>query len=140
MNGERYRSMLTDFLWPQLDEIDLENMWFQQDGATPHFANATITLLEEKFGESIISRNATVNWPPRSCDLTPLDFFLWGYLKSLVYENKPRTIDALKLNIERCIAEIRADLLEKVIENWVHRIHSCRRSRGGHLNDVLFRT
>ena len=25
-----------------------------------------------------------VNWPPRSCDITPLDFFLWGYVKSEV--------------------------------------------------------
>lgn len=140
VTSERYRSMLTDFLWPKLDEINLQVMFFQQDGATPHTANATMELLREKFGESVISRNGTVKWPPRSCDLTPLDFFLWGYLKSLVYANKPRTIDALKLNIERCINEITPDLLHKVTENWVHRIRSCNRSQGGHLNNVLFKT
>ena len=79
VNGDRYRTMLTEFLWPELDNIDISEMWFQQDGATCHTSRATMELLEEKFGEWIISRNGFVNWPPRSCDLTPLDFFLWGY-------------------------------------------------------------
>lgn len=140
VNGERYRQMLTNFLWPNLDALDLENMWFQQDGATCHTAHETVAVLQEKFGERIISRNATVAWPPRSCDLTPLDYFLWGYLKSKVYANRPQTLDALRLNIERCIREITPDLLHKVVENWVRRIHVCTRSRGGHLNDVLFKT
>lgn len=140
VNGERYRQMLTNFLWPNLDALDLEDMWFQQDGATCHTAHQTIAILQEKFGERIISRNSTVPWPPRSCDLTPLDYFLWGYLKSKVYANRPQTLDALRLNIERCIREITPDLLHKVFENWIRRIHSCTRSRGGHLNDVLFKT
>jgi len=73
VNGERYRSMITNFLWPQLEEVDLHNIWFQQDGATCHTARATTELLREKFGDSIISRNCDIEWPPRSCDLTPLD-------------------------------------------------------------------
>ena len=113
-------------------------MWFQQDGATCHTATETIDLLKQKFGESIFSRNGPVNWPPRSCDLTPLDYFLWGYVKSLVYANKPKTLNDLRNNIERVIREIRADLCQKVMENWVQRIHSCKRSRGGHLNGIVF--
>lgn len=134
------RSMITDFFWPEIEDMDLDNMWFQQDGASSHTAHQTIDLLREKFGESIISRNSPIAWPPRSCDLTPLDFFLWGYVKSQVYGNKPRTLNDLKTNIERVIAGIRGDMLKKVVGNWVHRIRVCRRSRGGHLNDVLFRT
>src|ERR1700729_1872081 len=140
VNGERYRQMLRHFLWPNLDALDLEDMWFQQDGATCHTAHETIDILQEKFDERIISRNAAVHWPPRSCDLTPLDYFLWGYLKSKVYENRPQTLDALRLNIEHCIRQNTPDLLHKVIENWVRRIRSCTRSRGGHLNDVFFKT
>lgn len=138
VNGERYRTMLTDFFWPQINGMDLGNMWFQQDGATCHTARDTISLLKGKFNEKIISRNGPVNWPARSCDLTPLDYFLWGYLKSQVYANKPTTLEALRVNIETAIANIRADLCEKVMENWVQRIHSCKRFRGGHLNDVVF--
>ena len=36
------------------------------------------------------------HWPPRSCNLTPCDFFLWGFVKSRVYANKPATIPELK--------------------------------------------
>ncbi|KZC03780.1 hypothetical protein WN55_04236, partial [Dufourea novaeangliae] len=74
-------------------------------------------VLQEQFDERIILRNATVSWSPRCCDLTPLDYLLWSYLKSMVYANKPRTLDALRLNIERCIRDIRSELLHKVIEN-----------------------
>lgn len=140
VNGVRYRAMINDFVFPEIDDIDTDDIWFQQDGATCHTAKETINLLKEKFGESIISRNGPVNWPPRSCDLTPLDFFLWGYVKSLCYANKPQTIDALQENIEDVIAEIQPDLCERVIENWVQRIHAMKRSRGGHLNDIVFHT
>ncbi|GFX92830.1 transposase [Trichonephila clavipes] len=44
-------------------------------------ARATIDLLKDTFGDRLISSFGPVNWPPRSCDLTPLDYFLWGYVK-----------------------------------------------------------
>ncbi|GFU44592.1 hypothetical protein TNCV_1506961 [Trichonephila clavipes] len=54
-----------------------------------HTARATIDLLKDTLGDRLISRFGPVNWPPRSCDLTPLDYFLWGYVKSaLVYADK----------------------------------------------------
>lgn len=91
--------MLTDFVWPEMEDMDLDDVYFQQDGATCHTSRETIELLHEKFPGRVISRNGDVNWPSRSCDLTPLDFFLWGYVKDKVYANAPQTIDALKDNI-----------------------------------------
>ncbi|GFW01144.1 transposable element Tcb2 transposase [Trichonephila clavipes] len=52
----------------------LEELWLQQDGATCPTARATIDLLKDTFGDRLISRFGPVNWPPRSCDLTPLDY------------------------------------------------------------------
>ena len=78
VNGDRYRAMITDFFVPQLNNHDVQELWFQQDGATCHTARATIDLLKETFSDHIISRFGPVNWPPRSCDLTPLDYFLVG--------------------------------------------------------------
>ena len=75
VNGERYRAMLEDYLWPELDKVDINNMWFQKEGATSHTAHVTVDLLKGEFGERVISRNVTVEWPPRSCDLTPLNSF-----------------------------------------------------------------
>ncbi|XP_012057463.1 PREDICTED: uncharacterized protein LOC105620583 [Atta cephalotes] len=107
VNGERYRSMqLKQLLVPKMDDMDTDNMWFQQDSATCHTPHATVDILHERFEGMIISRGGDVNWPPKSCDLTPLDFFLWGYLKSQVYTNKLQIIDALKINIINAIQSL----------------------------------
>ncbi|GFX82220.1 uncharacterized protein TNCV_33281 [Trichonephila clavipes] len=80
-----------------------------------------------------------MNWPPRSCDLTPLDYFLWDYVKSLVYADKPQTIDHLEDNIRRVIADIRPQMLEKVIENWTSRLDYIRASRGSPMPEIIFK-
>ncbi|GFV50482.1 uncharacterized protein TNCV_1861631 [Trichonephila clavipes] len=117
----------------ELNNHDVQELWFQQDGATCHTARGTIDLLKDTFGDSLISRFGPVNWPPRSCDLTPLDYFLWGYVKSLVYADKPQTLDHLEDNIHRVIADIRPQMLEKVIENGTSRLDYIRASRGSHM-------
>ncbi|GFU86043.1 uncharacterized protein TNCV_3070451 [Trichonephila clavipes] len=114
-------------------------LWFQQDGATCHTARSTIDLLKDTFGDRLISRFGPVNWPPRSCDLTPLDYFLWGYVKSLVYADKPQTLDHLEDNIRRVIADIRPQILEKVIENWTSRLDYIRASRGSPMPEIIFK-
>ncbi|GFX10918.1 pro-Pol polyprotein [Trichonephila clavipes] len=76
-------------------------------------ARATIDLLKDTFGDRLIPRFRPVNWPPISCDVTPLDYFLWGYVKSLVYADKPQTLDHLEDNIRRVIADIRPQMLKK---------------------------
>ncbi|GFW79953.1 DUF4817 domain-containing protein [Trichonephila clavipes] len=79
VNGDRYRAMIKNFFIPELNNLDVQELWFKQDGATCHTARAKIDLLKDTFGDRLISRFGPVNWPPRSCDLTPLDYFLWGY-------------------------------------------------------------
>ncbi|GFY35087.1 uncharacterized protein TNCV_5044621 [Trichonephila clavipes] len=130
---------ITNFFIPELNNHDVQEMWFQQDGATCHTARATIDLLKDTFGDRLISRFGPVNWPPRSCDFTPLDYFLWGYVKSLVYADKPQTLDHLKDNIRRVIADIRPQMLEKVIENWTSRLDYIRASRGSPMPEIIFK-
>ncbi|GFX78011.1 aquaporin-10 [Trichonephila clavipes] len=139
VNGDRYRAMITNFFIPELNNHDVQELWFQQDGATCHTARATIDLLKDTFGDRLISRFGPVNWPPRSCDLTPLDYFLWGYVKSLVYADKPQTLDHLEDNIRRVIADIRPQMLEKVIENWTSRLDYIRANRGSPMPEIIFK-
>ncbi|GFV89929.1 DUF4817 domain-containing protein [Trichonephila clavipes] len=73
VNGDRYRAIITNFFIPELNNHDVQELWFQQDGATCHTARATIDLLIDTFGDRLISRFGPANWPPRSCGLTPLD-------------------------------------------------------------------
>ncbi|GFV69991.1 uncharacterized protein TNCV_463301 [Trichonephila clavipes] len=116
-----------------------KELWFQQDGAACHTARATIDLLKDTFGDRLISRFGPVNWPPRSCDLTPLDYFLWGYVKSLVYADKPQTLDHLEDNILRVIAYVRPQMLEKVIESWTSRLDYIRASRCSPMPEIIFK-
>ncbi|GFU29635.1 transposable element Tc3 transposase [Trichonephila clavipes] len=97
-------------------------------------------FIERHVGnDRLISRFGPVNWPPRSCDLTALDYFLWGYVKSLVYADKPQTLDNLEDNIRLVIADIRPQMLEKVIKNWRSRLDYIRASRSSHLPEIIFK-
>jgi hypothetical protein len=138
VNGVRNCNMITDFLWPQLEGMDMEDMWFQQDGATCHTAREITELLQEKLPGHVTSRNGDQNWPQRSCDLTPCDIFLWGFVKSRVYANKPQTIPELKAEIRCVIGEIEPQLCENVMESFVKRARVCQQSCGGHLSDIVF--
>ena len=92
LNSSRYWAMLKEFLFTKLEEEDIGNIWFQQDGATCHTAEATHDVLRSIFEDRIISRRADVVWPPRSCDLTPLDNYLWNAVKDKCYADKPQTL------------------------------------------------
>ncbi|GFU54655.1 uncharacterized protein TNCV_2161241 [Trichonephila clavipes] len=139
LNGDRYRAIITNFFIPELNNHNVQELWFQQDGATCHTARATIDLLKDTLGDHLISRSGPVHWPPRSCDLTPLDYFLWGYVKSLVYADKPQTLDHLEDNIRRVIADIRPQMSGKVIDNWTSRLDYIRASRGSPMPEIIFK-
>ena len=74
--------MINEYLWPELEDMDVDDVYFQQDGDTCHTSGETMGLLRAKFPGRVISRNGDYN-------LTPLDFFHWGYVKDKVYANDP---------------------------------------------------
>uniref|UniRef100_A0A0K8W0U7 Uncharacterized protein n=1 Tax=Bactrocera latifrons TaxID=174628 RepID=A0A0K8W0U7_BACLA len=100
----------------------------------------TIDLLETQFGERVISQYDPVNCRLAAglCDLTQMDYFLWGYIKLMVYANKPETIDELHTNIECVIAALSADLPLKTVENWAQRLDLCKRARNGHVKEIEY--
>ena len=60
VNGDRYMAMLNEFLFTKIEEEDIGNIWFQQDGATCHTAEAILDVLRPIFEDRIISRRADV--------------------------------------------------------------------------------
>ena len=60
VNGDRYQTMLNEFLFTKIEKEDIANIWFQQDGATCHTAEATPDVLRPVFEDRIISRRADV--------------------------------------------------------------------------------
>lgn len=140
INSERYVNMIQQFLEPQLEQINLGLVWFQQDGATAHTARNSMAVLREMFPGRLISRYGDIPWPARSPDLTPCDFFLWGYLKSKVFQHRPRTLEALKDAIRLEVGRISQQMLRKVMQNFRNRLQQCIGNEGHHLNDMLFKT
>ncbi|GFV19055.1 hypothetical protein TNCV_4759401 [Trichonephila clavipes] len=59
---------------------------------------------------------------------------------SLVYADKPQTLDHLEDRIRRVIADIRPQMLEKVIENWTSKLDYIRASRGSPMPEIIFKT
>ena len=103
-------------------EEDIGNIWFQQDGATCHTAEAKLDVLRAVFEDHSITRRADAVWPPRSFDLSPLDYYLWGAVKDKCYTDQPETIDALKDKIREAIGEIQLHTIDNVLKNWTDRV------------------
>ena len=77
-----------------LEDVPLavrERIWIQHDGAPPHFSVDVRNHLNAVFPDRWIGRGGPIPWPARSPDLNPLDYFLWGYLKSLLFETPVET-------------------------------------------------
>ena len=84
-----------NFFWPKhLRTESYKKYYFPQDGAQSHKSDQVQEWLSTKF----INKN---QWPAHSPDLNPCDFFLWGYLKSRVYNPMPKDLADLKSNLDR---------------------------------------
>jgi len=129
VTSERYVEMQRNFLRPQLRSlrVNIEEMWFQEDGATAHTARASMTVVRQMFPQHVVSRFGDAPWPTCSPHLSACDFFLWGYLKSKVYVRKARTLDDLKVSIREEIANLPQEMLVNVMQNFEERLRTCVR-------------
>lgn len=134
INAERYRTLILAEFLRQLHDDELQTGYFQQDGATAHTANTTLNYLREFYGDRLISKNV---WPPRSPDLTPCDFFLFGHLKNTIFRNRMHNLDELKEAIETEIRNITPEQLQNVFENKKRRVNICLQNEGHHFQHLL---
>lgn len=134
LNSERYLNLLSHDLEQIIDNIPLAErrnwQWFQQDGAPPHNAITVRNYLNERFLQQWLGNIGPVRWPPRSPDLTPLDFFLWGYIKNLVYSKTYENVDELRLSVLRAFGSIRRTAIRKAVRHVEERVIRCRENNG----------
>ncbi|GFY28735.1 uncharacterized protein TNCV_3441021 [Trichonephila clavipes] len=74
-------------------------MGFQNDGALAHFSADVRSALATAFPGRWIGRGGPVNWPALPSNLSCLDFFLWGHMKSLVFASPVDSDEALVARI-----------------------------------------
>ena len=136
VTGESYKKLLRYYAFPKLRDYP-DNTIFQQDGAPPHYAVPVRQYLDKKYPNKWMGRGGPILWPPRSPDLTPCDYFLWGYLKDIVYRTRPTNISELKTKIRDAVSTIDEDTLQKVFKNMENRICFVLREKGGHFEHLL---
>src|ERR1700712_6084313 len=110
-------------------------MWFQQDGAPAHNSRVAREYLDTHFAPRLITTSGPVRWPARSPDLTPLDFFLWGYVKNQVYRNEFENIDELQNSVVEFITRINQNSVRKAANHVLKRIQLCVQNNGAHIEN-----
>ncbi|GBN36143.1 hypothetical protein AVEN_260616-1 [Araneus ventricosus] len=126
MTSSIYFDMLQLYAVPQFPE----DVVFQQDGAPPHYGNIVREFLDTTFPQRWIGRSAIMAWTSRSPDITPLDFYLWGYVKQHVYSERINDINHLK---QRITHSVTPDVLTRVWEELDYRLDVCRATNGAHI-------
>ena len=84
-----------------------------EDGAPPLFSYFVTDVLNERFPDAWNGRGGPIPWPPRSPYLSPLDFFLWGYIKNILYAEKIRNIQHMQDRITSAIETVTRDMIQK---------------------------
>lgn len=134
LSGRRYiEFVISGVLAEFLDDLNLEDrvsIYFQQDGAPPHQLNQVRTLLQRMFRGKWISTNGPIRWPPRSPDLTPLDFYFWGYLKDEVYKSKYANVEELQIKIRQVIRSIDGRTILKATKRVLKCAQKCIEQEG----------
>lgn len=136
--------MLEELICPLIEDV-LDNhhdefgdhIYYQQDGAPPHFTQSVKDFLNETFPERWIGRGGPMPWPPRSPDLTPLDFYMWGFIKDRVYRTEVKDLAELKKRISDCCKTVTPDMLAMVRNEMDSRIHICQEVNGGTFEQLL---
>jgi len=139
VNGQRYERLLSDHVLPVLQSKPEEvktALIFQQDGAPPHIFRPVKDLLRNFFGSRVISRHFPDEWPPRSPGLNPLDFWLWGYLGSRVFQRAPKSIQELRKAIRDEISVITPEQLSDAVDSFHGRVLAVIENNGGHFEQM----
>lgn len=140
LDQEKYHQLLVGEIDNFLDELplaELNTLFFQQDGAPPHNARINVNWLNIKYGEKWIGTQGPVRWPARSPDLTPLDFWLWGYLQDQVYLARPENEEILRQRIINACREIPPNLILNATYGVARRCELCVQRGGGQFEQYL---
>jgi len=140
LTAQVYTVMLREQIVPAIRDIaggNMDEIYFQQDGAPPHYGVIVRQYLNEVFQDRWIGRRGHIEWPPRSPDLTPLDFFLWGYLKSKVYATKPQDLDDLRGRITQEVQLIPPETYRNAVSAVYNRLAHCQAVEGQQFEHLL---
>lgn len=139
LSGQVYLDLLNNEVEEQLRDLpvlEYVNVVYQHDGAPAHYERRVREFLDAMYPEWI-GRGGPVAWPPRSPDLTPLDFFLWGYVKNCVYAVECRTREQMVDRINAAFNSITPEMLHNCRTSQLRRTAVCLEKEGAHFEPFL---
>lgn len=141
VNGEVFHEFLENDLYGLIEDLPLDvinGMWYQMDGCPAHYSRNVREWMSRRFPRRWIGRGGTVSWPPRSPDLTPLDFYLWGNVKRLCYSTAVNSREELVDRITRAFDQLKLkpEEVERATSSVRVRCESCLQSGGGHFENL----
>jgi hypothetical protein len=131
--------------WQELVSVELQqvptlkcndehkNFIFEQVSAPPHFQRNVTTFLDETFPGRWVGRGGPTAWPPRSPDLTPLDFLAWGFIKDVVYSRKVRDLADLRQRIIEAVELITRHMLVNTWQKLENHLDISQATTGAHI-------
>lgn len=140
LTGPVYLDFLENHLQDLLEDVPLDiirRLWVQHDGAPAHYSVECRDHLNNTFPGRWIGRGGPIAWPARSPDLTKMDFYLWGYIKDVVYRTPPTTKNNMKERIREAFRSVNAETLRSVSSSFVQRLQLCIRENGSHFEYLL---
>lgn len=133
LNGAVFYRFLNEEFLNLIEDIPLaqrNTMWLQLDGCPSHYSINVRSRIKEMFPERSIGRGLHIEWPPRSPDLTVMDYFLWGRLKDIVYQEMPQSIEDMKNKIKLATSSISVAEIESAERNFRDRLLKCINEEG----------
>jgi len=113
-------------MWDAIPTGMRRKVWFQLDGCPAHFGSIIRNWLNAYYEGRWIGRGGPVVWPPRSPDITPLDFYFWG---QMLYDYATPVITRR----ESCYREYRM----RVHKSIITRSRLCIQQNGSHFEQLL---
>lgn len=141
LNSARYFQLLSnniqELIENQVPQIEIRNLIWQQDGAPYHRSQETSQYLSNRY-RYWIGENGNLAWPARSPDLTPMDYFLWGTLKEIVYKQKPTTVNELRHRIQEGVNFLNGGQFVQNAISYLETVYTtCIAQNGGHIENLL---
>jgi hypothetical protein len=127
-----YLDMLQLYAVSQREQEGTEAI-FQHDGAPPHYSAIVHEFLDATFPQRWIGRGGWLPWPPRSTDLTPLDYYFCGYVMQCAYSVRINDTEHLKVRITEAVHSVTPDVLRRVWQELEYRLNVCRATKESHI-------
>jgi hypothetical protein len=110
---------------------------FQQDGAPSRVLQDVHNFLDNHYPGRWIGCGGHITWPPRSLDLTPLDFTLWGFVKDIIYvPPMPNSTEELKIQISQAMLTADEKMLDKIGAELEYCWDTCCVTKTAHIDHL----